>query len=61
MDLTNGKASINKLSTLSGLTQVRLRFNLDDNDNAAANYLSLFSGNAPAASRPQLIIEYHLP
>jgi hypothetical protein len=61
IDLTSGKAYINKLSTLSGLTQLRLRFSLDDNNNAVANYLSLFSGNAPAASRPQLIIEYYVP
>jgi hypothetical protein len=61
IDLTSGKAYINKLSTLSGLTQIRLRFKLDDNNNAIANYLSLFSGNAPAASRPQLIVEYYVP
>jgi hypothetical protein len=61
IDLTSGKAYINKLSTLSGLTQIRLRFQLDDNNNTVANYLSLFSGNAPAASRPQLIIEYYVP
>jgi hypothetical protein len=61
LDLTSGKAYINQLNTLSGLTQIRLRFNLDDNNNAVANYLSLFSGNAPAASRPQLIIQYYIP
>jgi hypothetical protein len=61
LDLTTGKASINPLATLSGLTQIRLRFKLDDNNNAIANYLSLFSGNAPAASQPQLIIEYYVP
>jgi hypothetical protein len=61
INLTSGKGYINKLSTLSGLTQIRLRFSLDDNNNAVANYLSLFSGNAPAASRPQLIIEYYVP
>jgi hypothetical protein len=61
INLTGGKAYINKLSTLSGLTQIRLRFKLDDNNNAIANYLSLFSGNAPAASRPQLIIQYYVP
>ena len=59
IDLTPGKGYINKLSTLSGLTQIRLRFKLDDNNNTVANYLSLYSGNAPAASRPQLIIEYY--
>lgn len=61
INLTNGKAYINKLTTNGGLTQIRLRFKLDDNNNAIANYLSLFSGNAPLASRPQLIIEYNLP
>jgi hypothetical protein len=61
IDLTGGKDYINNLSTLSGLTQIRLRFNVDDNNNAIANYLSLYSGNAPAASRPQLIIEYSMP
>jgi hypothetical protein len=61
IDLTSGKGYINKMSSLSGLTQIRLRFKLDDNGNAIANYLSLFSGNAPAASRPQLIIQYYVP
>ena len=61
IDLTSGKGYINKLSTLSGLTQIRLRFKLDDNNNAIANVLSLFSGNAPAASQPQLIIQYYVP
>jgi hypothetical protein len=61
IDLTAGKTYVNKLATLSGLTQIRLRFQLDDNNNAIANYLSLFSGDAPTASRPQLIIEYRLP
>jgi len=61
INLTGAKAYINELTTNSGLTQIRLRFKLDDNDNAIANYLSFYSGNAPLASRPQLIIVYHLP
>jgi hypothetical protein len=61
INLTSAKAYINKLATGSGLTQIRLRFQLDDNNNAIANYLSLYSGNAGAASRPQLIIEYYVP
>jgi len=62
IDLTNAKDYINKLTTNSGLTQIRVRFKLDDNNNAVANYLTLFSGNAPAASnRPQLIITYYVP
>jgi len=61
INLTNGKGYINRLSTNGGLTQIRLRFKLDDNNNAIANYLSLFSGNAGATSRPQLIVEYYVP
>jgi hypothetical protein len=60
-NLTNAKLLINKLATASGLTQIRLRFKLDDNNNAIANYLSLYSGNAPVGNQPQLVITYHLP
>ena len=62
IELTGANAFINKLATGSGLTQIRLRFKLDDNNNAVANYLSLYSGNAPAAAdRPQLVITYYVP
>lgn len=61
LNLTSAKNFVNKLSSGSGLTQIRLRFKLDDNNNAVANYLSLYSGNAGAANRPQLIIEYYVP
>jgi hypothetical protein len=61
LNLAGAKAFINKLASNGGLTQIRLRFKLDDNNNAVANYLSLFSGNAPLASRPQLIVEYYVP
>jgi hypothetical protein len=61
LNLTSARAYINKLATAGGLTQIRLRFRLDDNNNTIANYLSLYSGNAAAASRPQLIIEYYVP
>ena len=62
IDLTSGRAYINKTSASSGLTQIRLRFYLDDNNNATANYLSLYSGNtSTVANRPQLVIEYYLP
>jgi hypothetical protein len=61
INLANPDAYINKLATSGGLTQIRLRFKLDDNNNAIANYLSLFSGNAPAANRPQLVIIYYVP
>ena len=61
INLTGGKANINKLSSSSGLTQLRLRFKLDDNNNAVANSLSLYSGNAATANRPQLVIKYYIP
>jgi len=60
-DLTNAKSYFNKLGTSSGLTQIRLRFKLDDNNNTVANMLRLYSGNAPTANRPQLIITYYIP
>jgi serine protease len=61
INLTPAKAHINKLVMSGGVTQMRLRFKLDDNNNNIANDLKLYSGNAPAASRPQLIIEYYVP
>src|SRR5690606_11477538 len=61
LNLTPGKNFVNKLASGNGLTQIRLRFKLDDNNNGKANFLKLFSGNAPAANRPQLIVEYYVP
>lgn len=52
-----GFAYINR----TGVTQVRLRFALDDNDDLGADYLRFYSGNAIASVRPQLIIEYYVP
>ncbi|MBI5825071.1 MAG: DNRLRE domain-containing protein [Chloroflexi bacterium] len=48
---------INKL----GVTQFRLRFAIDDNNDLGADFLKIYSGNAAAANRPQLIIEYYVP
>ncbi len=46
----------------SGVTQFRLRFTKDDNDDHGADYVSFYSGDATTASnRPLLIIEYTLP
>lgn len=61
INISNAKTLINKLATNNGLTQIRLYFKLDDNNNAIANYLSLFSGDAAPASQPQLIIHYYVP
>jgi Leucine-rich repeat (LRR) protein len=45
----------------AGVTQFRLRFTKDDNNDHGADYMMFFSGNAPAASRPQLVIQYTVP
>ena len=45
----------------NNIIQFRLRFTNDDNDDKGADYLKIFSGDAGAANRPQLIIEYQVP
>jgi hypothetical protein len=46
----------------TGVTQFRLRFQKDDDNDNVADYLRFYSGNyAGVASRPQLIIEYYVP
>jgi hypothetical protein len=52
---------LNKLSTNGGLTQLRLRFKLDDNNNAVPNYIAFYSGNAASAKRPVLTVTFHVP
>lgn len=49
------------LINLTGITQFRLRFTLDDNNDLGADYLKIYSGNAFSAYRPRLIIEYTVP
>ena len=45
---------------LNGITQIRLRFQLDDNDDMAADYLRFYSGDYNRLpDRPQLAIEYY--
>jgi len=47
---------------LSGTTQFRLQFALDDNNNNVATYVQLYSGNATTTvNRPVLIVKYHVP
>jgi hypothetical protein len=53
-------SAFSKLNKI-GLTQFRLRFAKDDNDDGLADYLKFYSGNAPAATRPQLVITYTIP
>jgi hypothetical protein len=44
----------------AGITQFRLRFSKDDNDNLTADFLKFFSGNN-SSNKPQLIITYTVP
>jgi len=50
-----GLAAINK----TGTTQLRVYFNLDDNNNHSADYIGYYSGdNGTSANRPQLVVTY---
>lgn len=55
------KATAYPLIDLTAATQFRLRFVTGDNDNLTADYLSFYTGNAPTADRPRLIVTYYLP
>ncbi len=46
---------------LSGLTQFRLRFGTDDNNDFGADFLKIYSGEAVITDQPQLLIEYYVP
>jgi hypothetical protein len=47
---------------LTGTTQLRLAFQLDDNDDLGADYLVFFSGDyIEQRDRPHLLIEYSVP
>ncbi|HZM28690.1 MAG TPA: hypothetical protein VFB89_15180, partial [Gemmatimonadales bacterium] len=50
-----GLAAISK----TGTTQLRVYFNLDDNDDTGNDFIGYYSGdNATAANRPQLVVTY---
>jgi hypothetical protein len=50
-----GRAAINR----TGVTQFRLSFTLDDNNDDVADFAAFRSGNdADVGSRPQLIVVY---
>ncbi|MEK6751285.1 MAG: glycoside hydrolase family 44 protein [Chloroflexota bacterium] len=46
---------------LTGITQFRLRFAKDDNNDLSSDFLKIYGGNAGTANRPKLIIEYSIP
>ncbi|MEW5831010.1 MAG: carboxypeptidase regulatory-like domain-containing protein [Chloroflexota bacterium] len=44
---------------LTGLTQLRLRFAKDDNNDFGTDYMAFFSGNASLWAKPKLIVKYY--
>jgi hypothetical protein len=44
-----------------GITQFRLRFQMDDDNDSVADFIRFYSGNTTAANRPVLLIEYYVP
>ncbi len=47
---------------LNGATQLRLRFQLDDNDDHGNDYIKFYSGNYRSVeNHPQLLVEYYVP
>jgi hypothetical protein len=44
-----------------GVTQFRLFFSKDDNDDLDADYVKFFSGDSTSANMPKLVISYYLP
>jgi hypothetical protein len=53
-----GRSNINK----AGVTQFRLYFIKDDNNNLAVDFMKFVSGNVPTISfRPALIVTYYIP
>ncbi|HEX5717895.1 MAG TPA: M14 family zinc carboxypeptidase, partial [Thermoanaerobaculia bacterium] len=45
--------------TKTGTTQLRVYFNLDDNDDGGNDYIGYYSGdNSTSANRPQLVVTY---
>ena len=46
---------------LTGITQFRLRFTRDDNNDLGADYFKFFSGNTAHVNRPVLLVKYYIP
>jgi CSLREA domain-containing protein len=54
---STGRAYINRTDT----TQFRLAFTTDDDNDNGADLMKFYSGDAAAANRPQLVIQYYVP
>ena len=59
--VTTLNSAANPLINPMGMTQLRLAFQLDDNDDLSADYITFYSGNDSALSnRPQLVVKYYI-
>jgi hypothetical protein len=58
--LTLGPLNFQYVNVL-GVTQFRLRFMKDDDNDKKADFISFYAGDAAATDQPQLIIEYYVP
>jgi hypothetical protein len=59
---TTLNSAANQFINLRGVTQFRLAFQLDDNDDLSDDFLTFYSGNYDSISeRPHLIIKYYIP
>ncbi|MBV6452474.1 MAG: hypothetical protein MHPDNHAH_03231 [Anaerolineales bacterium] len=55
-------SSANPYINLTGVTQFRLGFQLDDNNNLVDDFLTFFSGDYESIhERPRLVIKYYIP
>ncbi len=62
ISLTPVQSYINTGTAGAGLTQIRLRFKVANNNNKAANFIKFYSGNTTTASfRPTLTVQYYVP
>jgi hypothetical protein len=50
-----------RLINKGGVTQFRLLFSKDDNDDRGADVMKFFSGNSVDANKPELIVMYYAP
>ncbi len=59
---TTLNSTANSYINLTGVTQFRLAFQLDDNDDLSDDFLTFYSGNHNIIpERPHLIIKYYIP
>jgi hypothetical protein len=55
-------SAANPFINLTGITQLRLAFQLDDNDDLGDDYITFYSGNDGLFSnRPHLVVKYYIP